>query len=90
MNHCCDANAWYESMTQMTARKDIAKDEEVCYDYGTTELNDTKKLDPCLCGSKFCRGTTTKDDWKLKELREKYKGHFGTHIQALIDKEEKQ
>jgi len=89
MNHSCDPNTWWESLTLMTARRDIAKDEEICYDYGTSELNETKKIESCLCQTKLCRKKILKDDWKRKELRERYKGHFHPWVNDLIEKEKK-
>lgn len=84
MNHSCNPSTWWESDFLMTACRDIAKDEEVTFDYATSELNDTKKLDPCLCGAQNCRGRATKDDWKIPELQIKYKGHFCPYLNQKI------
>jgi hypothetical protein len=80
----------------MTARKEIKKDEEVTFDYGTSEANVTKGITDCCCGENNCRKTLTSEDWKIKELRgyfffnltsDLYKGHFHSHLQKLIDNE---
>lgn len=66
INHSCEPNC--ESMegrhgkrVYITAKRDIAKGEELNYDYGLV-IDDklTKKLQKqyeCRCGAPFCRGT---------------------------------
>jgi uncharacterized protein len=71
----------------MVARRDIKKGEEITYDYATTEANDTKGITNCICKTNLCRKNITKDDWKLKELRERYDGHFLNYIQEMIKEE---
>jgi len=88
-NHSCDPTTWYDSYQVITARKDIAKDEEITYDYCTSELNETKKIHDCGCGTEFCRKKITKDDWKIESLQERYKGHFLGHVKSMIDNHEK-
>lgn len=89
-NHSCDPTTWYESYTVITARRDIKEGEEITYDYCTSELNETKKITDCGCKSQICRKTITRDDWKISELQERYKGHFLPHVQFLIDKSKKE
>jgi hypothetical protein len=73
----------------MTARIDIKKGEEITFDYSTSEANTTKNINECGCGENNCRKKLTSEDWKKKEVRELYKGHFHPHLQKLIDLEEK-
>lgn len=81
MNHSCDPTCWFDDYLTMTARRDIKKGEEITYDYSTSEsLNETKSIPQCGCGTKLCRGKLTKDDWKILELQERYKGHFLPHV----------
>jgi hypothetical protein len=37
MNHSCDPNTWFVGDTKMTARRDIEPEEELTYDYATTD-----------------------------------------------------
>jgi hypothetical protein len=80
MNHSCDPTCWFEDYLTMTARRDIQQGEEITYDYATSELQETKSIPNCGCGSKFCRTAITKDDWKIPELQERYKNHFLPHV----------
>jgi hypothetical protein len=47
---------WFEDKDVIVAMRDIAKGEELFYDYALSESNDFIQLD-CLCGSARCRGT---------------------------------
>jgi hypothetical protein len=85
-NHSCDPTTWYDSYKVITARRDIEEGEEITYDYCTSELQETKLILDCGCGTKACRHKITRNDWKIPELQEKYKGHFLQHVQYLIDK----
>lgn len=85
-NHSCDPTTWYDSYTVITARRDIKEGEEITYDYCTSELNETKKITDCGCKSQNCRKKITRDDCKIPELQERYKGHFLPHVQFYIDK----
>lgn len=86
MNHSCDPTCWFDDYLTMSARRDIEKGEEITYDYATTELNETKKIIECGCGTKECRGKLTRDDFKIEKLQEKYKGHFLPHVLKEINK----
>lgn len=88
-NHSCDPSTWYDSYTSITARRDIQPGEEITYDYCCSELNETKKITDCGCGTSLCRKKITRDDWAIPELQEKYKGHFLPHVQYMIDKSKK-
>jgi SET domain-containing protein len=39
----------------MTAKRDIKKDEEITFDYATSEANTTKGITDCCCGEYNCR-----------------------------------
>jgi len=86
MNHCCDPNVWFAEGKNdpMIARKLIKKEEELTYDYATSE---TMYLDfeKCGCGSTECRGAVKKTDWMIPELREKYGRHFMPYILHALD-----
>jgi len=90
INHSCNASVWFHpTENKFLARRDIKKGEEVTYDYGTTECNPKWRME-CRCGLECCRGTITGDEWKNAEFRAKFKGHFFTGVQKLIDEFEKE
>lgn len=87
MNHSCDSNIWMDDEVTLVARRDIEAGEEITVDYAlfTTQPNWT--LDnPCHCGSPHCRHTITGDDWKLKDVQERYRDHFSPFINRRIEK----
>lgn len=89
MNHSCDPNTWFVGDTKMTARRDIEPEEELTYDYATTDTIDHPW--ECGCGSDQCRGQILPTDWKLPELRERYgAAHFVTYIQRLFHQEDEE
>jgi hypothetical protein len=87
MNHSCDSNMWMADEVTLVARWDISAGEEITVDYAlfTTQSNWT--LDnPCHCGSVHCRFTITGNDWKLKDVQERYRHHFSPFINRRIEK----
>jgi len=78
INHSCDPNVGPLGQIIFVALKDIKGGEELCCDYAMTTSKDYKLK--CSCGSKKCRKIITGEDWKLKELQEKYKEHFTSLI----------
>lgn len=81
-NHSCDPNLWWIDAVTLEARRDIAADEEVTSDYGTSTGVDFEMA--CNCGSPRCRGTITGEDWKRPELQDRYGDHW---IPALLRKQ---
>jgi hypothetical protein len=95
-NHSCDPTTWFIDEVTMTARRDIEAGEEITFDYGTMYAfewpEDIRKealphTIKCLCGAAKCRGKVTINDWKIPELRERYKGKWIPFIQKWIDAE---
>ncbi len=68
----------------LSARRDIAAGEEVTVDYATQTAEPDFVLD-CRCGSALCRGTVTGDDWRRRELQERYGEHWVPALRLLID-----
>lgn len=67
----------------LTARRDIAKDEELTSDYSLWELQPSHICPwACRCRSSRCRGKVTGHDWELPELQARYVGHFHPVIEA--------
>lgn len=95
-NHSCDPTTWFLDDEHMEASRDIEEGEEITFDYGTMYTVEwpeevRKHASPqtikCLCGTAKCRGKVTINDWKIPELRERYKGRWVPFVQKKIDDE---
>ena len=88
INHSCDPNAWMINDGDVAARRNIFAGEQITIDYATFVVNEfeSSRIDPCLCGSSYCRGKVHKDDWW--KLRNDYRGHYMSWIQKKIDERE--
>lgn len=88
-NHSCNPNSGFHGQIFLVAMRDIAKREEITFDYATV-LSESVGSDivfemDCNCGSSNCRKKITEDDWKRPDLRRKYKGYFSQYLQEKID-----
>ena len=85
MNHSCDPNTWMDDETTISARRDIQPGEEITADYALwVAYPGHSMITNCQCGSLLCRKNITGDDWALKELQERYKGHFPPYLERRI------
>ena len=82
INHSCDPNVGFDGQITYLAMRAIEPGEELCHDYAM-ERSDNYSLD-CLCGSTFCRGKITGEDWKIPELQERYGDYFSSYILKKI------
>ena len=82
LNHSCEPNTGFEGSNIYVAIHDIAAGEEICVDYAFMET-EFKAFD-CRCGSPGCRKTITKDDWKIREIQEKYGNYFSFYLKKNI------
>jgi hypothetical protein len=82
LNHSCDPNLGIKDSLKLIALKDVKIGEEVAFDYAMTESSDFEIK--CLCGKSNCRRKITGEDWKRKDLQEKYKGYFSDYIAKKI------
>jgi uncharacterized protein len=83
INHSCDPNVGVDGDIGLVAIRDIKMGDELCYDYAM----DTTKADfllNCKCGSTVCRKIITGNDWKRKDLQERYGFHFAWYIVKRI------
>ncbi|MFZ5911384.1 MAG: SET domain-containing protein [Chloroflexota bacterium] len=84
-NHSCDPNLWLVDSAALVARRDIACEEEVTFDYATFyDIDDWVVSENCCCGSPSCRGIVTGADWRLPALQERYDGHFAPFLARRI------
>jgi uncharacterized protein len=79
VNHSCDPN-----MLNDVAWREIEAGEEITTDYAYCEASPNYHLEHCNCGSSFCRGRMTGNDWQMPELQQRYRGYFTPHIERLI------
>jgi len=74
INHSCEPNCGPDGQITFVALRDIKAGEELCYDYAMTTAHPFEM--ECNCGTKNCRKIVTGNDWKLKDLQDKYGNHF--------------
>lgn len=87
VNHSCDANCGIRGEITVVAMRDIKEGEEITQDYGL--LDDNKYSFECTCGAPNCRKIVTGNDWRIKELQDKYYDYFAAYLKEKIDKERK-
>lgn len=83
INHSCEPNCGLTGNVVLVAMRDIARGEELCYDYATTDGSDYDEFE-CACGAPTCRGKITGMDWMLPELQLRYRGSFSPYLARRI------
>jgi hypothetical protein len=81
-NHSCEPNIGVRGQIVFVAMRDIAAGEELTHDWATTD-DDTYRME-CRCGAPACRKTITGQDWRRKELQEKYGRYMSWHLLEKI------
>ncbi len=81
-NHSCGPNLWLADALTEIARRNIAADEELTFDYALATVVPWQM--ECRCGAPLCRGVITGDDWRRTDLQARYRGHFSPFIDARI------
>ncbi|MGB8646642.1 MAG: SET domain-containing protein [Anaerolineae bacterium] len=84
-NHSCNPNAGLSGQIVLVALREIAPNEEICFDYATCDGTDYDEFE-CECGASNCRRFVRGIDWQIPELWERYHGHFMPYLQRRIDK----
>lgn len=82
-NHSCEPNAGIVGNVLVVAMRDIAPDEEICFDYAMCDADDYDEF-VCACGTASCRGVITGADWTRPEIQERYAGYFSSYIARRI------
>ncbi len=71
----------------ISARRDIEPGEEVTADYALWVADPGYvTITDCHCRSPLCRKKITGDDWKLREIQDRYRGHFPPYLEKWIKK----
>jgi uncharacterized protein len=81
-NHSCDPNIGVQGQIVFVAMRDISAGEELTHDWATTD-DDTYEMQ-CHCHSPNCRKVITGQDWKKRDLQEKYRGFMSWYLQRKI------
>lgn len=81
-NHSCDPNIGVAGQIVFVALRDIAAGEELTHDWATTDDDDYRM--ECRCGAAACRRIVTGQDWRRRELQEKYGEHFSWYLREKI------
>ena len=84
-NHSCDPNAGMTGQIGLAAMRDIAKGEEICFDYAMSDGSNYDEF-VCTCVAANCRGRITGKDWSIPELLERYGGYFSPYLQRRIER----
>jgi hypothetical protein len=50
----------------------------------TSEMDDDDSELECHCGAASCRQTITGQDWRRKDLQDKYKGYLSAYLSEKI------
>lgn len=88
-NHSCRPNCGFKGQIFLVAMRDIAKDDEVTFDYAmvVSESVGSQILFEmeCNCGARNCRKRITEEDWRLPTLQRRYGGHFSQYLEEKIN-----
>ncbi|HEX8096390.1 MAG TPA: SET domain-containing protein-lysine N-methyltransferase [Pyrinomonadaceae bacterium] len=82
-NHSCEPNIGVRGQIIFVAMRDIEAGEELTHDWATTDDDDYEM--GCNCGAANCRKLITGQDWRRKELQEKYRGYMSWYLAEKIE-----
>jgi SET domain-containing protein len=85
-NHSCEPNIGLQGQIVFVAMRDIAAGEELTHDWAMTDDDDYEM--ECRCGRAACRQVITGQDWRKRELRQRYGGFMSAYLLARIQAEE--
>jgi|SRR3989344_497390 len=71
VNHSCDPNSGLKDAATLVSVRDIAKDEEIAFDYSTCMDEDMWTME-CRCGSTGCRGKIRDFKYVPVDVRTRY------------------
>jgi len=74
-NHSCDPNLWWAGAYTLTARRDVAADEELTNDYATSTDSPEFTM-ACSCRTPCCRSMISGLDWRCADLQQRYGDHW--------------
>jgi len=77
-NHSCEPNIGVKGQIVFVAMRDIDPGEELTHDWATTD-DDNYEME-CKCGTPSCRKIITGQDWRRKDLQQKYAGYLSWYL----------
>lgn len=83
-NHSCDPNIGVQGQIVFVAMRDIQAGEELTHDWATTDDDDYEMA--CQCGASNCRKIITGQDWRKKDLQEKYRDYLSWYLRMKVKK----
>lgn len=89
INHSCRPNAGMNGQIALVAMRGIDRGEEICFDYAMSDGSPYDEFD-CRCGSRWCRGRVTGNDWKQPQLQRRYRRYFSPYLQRRIDQQRRE
>jgi uncharacterized protein len=81
-NHSCEPNLGLAGQVIFVALRDIEAGEELTHDWAMTD--DDQDSMECHCGASTCRKIVTGQDWRRRDLQEKYRGFFSWYLAEKI------
>jgi hypothetical protein len=84
-NHSCDPNIGEKGQIVFVAMRDIEPGEELTHDWAMTD-DDHSQME-CRCGASICRKVVTGQDWRRRDLQEKYRGYISWYLMEKIARE---
>jgi uncharacterized protein len=81
-NHSCEPNLWLADEVTVVTRRAVEAGEELTIDYATMTVVPWQM--ECSCGAPSCRGVVTGEDWRRRDLQERYAGRFSPFINARV------
>ena len=81
-NHSCEPNIGVRGQIIFVAMRDIEAGEELTHDWAMTD-DDTGRME-CRCGARACRRIVTGQDWRRRELQEKYGAYISLYLLEKI------
>ncbi|MSO58951.1 MAG: SET domain-containing protein-lysine N-methyltransferase [Ilumatobacteraceae bacterium] len=83
VNHSCDPNCGFRNAVQIVAMRDIPAGQEITYDAAMATASGQKGF-ICSCGSIYCRREITDNDWRTRDLQDRYREYFSPFIARRI------
>jgi SET domain-containing protein len=81
-NHSCEPNIGVQGQIVFVAMRDIEPGAELTHDWAMTD-DDEFEIE-CHCGAGSCRKIVTGQDWRRKDLQEKYRGYMSAYLTEKI------
>jgi uncharacterized protein len=82
LNHSCEPNVGFRGEITFVALRDVARGEELTYDWAMEEHS--RERTRCTCRAASCRKVVTGRDWMIPALQRRYRGFFSAYLAVKI------